>query len=100
MAVSKMMEVFGNSTNPETRFTIPVVPTLGNNDIFPHNIMTTGPSKQTAEYVEMWSQFIPENQYHIFHRGAYFWSQVVPGKNGKRGPASEGGLVVFSLNTL
>jgi endopolyphosphatase len=94
-----MVEVFGNSSegNP---LTIPIVPTMGNNDIFPHNIMQPGPSKLTKEYVELWKRFIPEDQYHIFHKGAYFWQQVVPGRNGKWGRASEGGLAVFSLNTL
>lgn len=100
MAVNKMVGVFGNSTGELGQPTIPVVPTLGNNDIYPHNIMLPGPSKLTTEFVELWSQFIPENQYHIFHKGAYYWQQVVPGKNGKRGAEGEGGLAVFSLNTL
>jgi endopolyphosphatase len=100
MLVSKMVSTFGrsNATGPETN--VPVVPTIGNNDIFPHNIMLPGPSKVTKEYVELWKEFIPEDQYHTFHKGAYFSQQVVPGKNGKVGAASDGGLVVISLNTM
>lgn len=100
MAVERMLQTFGNSTNVDDPNTIPVVPTLGNNDIFPHNIMLPGPSKSTKEYVELWSRFIPEDQYHVFNKGAYFWSQVVPGKNGLMGPSSPGGMAVLSLNTL
>lgn len=98
--VNKMVEVFGNSSDPVNPITVPIVPTLGNNDIYPHNIMLPGPSKLTHDFVELWKPFIPENQYHVVHKGAYFWQQVVPGRNGKMGDLSEGGLVVFSLNTL
>ncbi|KAF8534033.1 Metallo-dependent phosphatase-like protein [Trichophaea hybrida] len=100
MAVDKMVDVFGNSSDPEIPMTVPVVPTLGNNDIYPHNIMMPGPSKLTREYVELWKEFIPQDQFHVFQKGAYFWQQVVPGKNGMMGPGSRGGLVAFSLNTL
>lgn len=95
-----MIDVFGTSPDAEYPLTVPIVPTLGNNDIYPHNIMQAGPSELTKEYVELWKPFIPEDQYHIFHKGAYFWQQVIAGSNGKMGPSSEGGLVVFSLNTL
>ena len=98
--VEKVLEVFGNTGDEERPLLVPVVPTLGNNDIYPHNIMQTGPSRLTHEYIELWREFIPEDQYHIFSKGAYFWQQVVPGTNGIMGPGSEGGLAVFSLNTL
>jgi hypothetical protein len=39
-------------------------------------------------------------RYHVFDKGAYFWTQVVPGTNGKMGLASKGGLSVISLNTM
>lgn len=97
---NKMVEVFGDRNDPSAPTTVPVVPTLGNNDIYPHNIMLPGPSKLTHDFVELWKPFIPEDQYHVFHKGAYFWQQVVPGKNGRMGDLSQGGLVVFSLNTL
>ncbi|KAI5795127.1 hypothetical protein EDC01DRAFT_690174 [Geopyxis carbonaria] len=104
-AVHKMLEVFGKAdniddNNPTNDLLVPIVPNLGNNDIFPHNIMLPGPSKLTHEYVEIWKHFIPEDQYHVFHKGAYFWQQVIPGHNGKIGPSSMGGLAVFSLNTI
>lgn len=96
-----MREVFGNPTNdPKGPFTVPIVPTLGNNDIFPHNIMIAGPSDVTRKYETIWDDFVPYSQYHVFRKGAYFWRQVVPGKNGISGPGSVGGLAVFSLNTL
>jgi endopolyphosphatase len=100
MTVNKMVEVFGNSSVTEIPLAVPVVPTLGNNDIYPHNTMMPGPSKLTREYVELWKEFIPEDQYHVFSKGAYFWQQIVPGRNGKLGLGSRGGLVAFSLNTL
>ncbi|CCX12225.1 Metallo-dependent phosphatase-like protein [Pyronema domesticum] len=100
MLVSKMVSTFGRSNATGSETNVPVVPTIGNNDIFPHNIMLPGPSKLTKEYVELWKEFIPEDQYHIFHKGAYFSQQVVPGKNGKVGAGSDGGLVVISLNTI
>ncbi|CUS12432.1 unnamed protein product [Tuber aestivum] len=76
------------------------IPTLGNNDIFPHNIMTDGPNKITREFSDIWRSFIPQDQYHVFDKGAYFWTQVIPGTNGKTGLASKGGLSVISLNTI
>ena len=96
-----MREVFGRSRDdPQGPFSIPIVPTLGNNDIFPHNIMLSGPSDVTRQYENIWSDFIPQAQYHVFQKGAYFWNQVIPGHNGVTGPGSQGGLAVFSLNTL
>jgi endopolyphosphatase len=100
--VDKMLEVFGSAdrTGYDSPTIIPVVPTIGNNDVFPHNIMKPGPGKFTKKFLRIWKHFIPSDQYHIFHKGGYFWQQVVPGRNGRTGSTSEGGLAVFSLNTL
>ncbi|KAF3922418.1 Endopolyphosphatase [Arthrobotrys entomopaga] len=55
----------------------------------PHNIMLPGPSHTTRTYLDIWRNFVPESQKHIFEHGAYFWVEVVPSK-----------LAVFSLNTM
>jgi endopolyphosphatase len=92
--VEKFVEVFGkddniNDTNPNNDMIVPIIPTFGNNDILPHNIMTWGPNKYTMEYSSIWERFIPEDQRHVFQRGGWFWVEVIPNK-----------LAVFSLNTL
>ncbi|KAK6332917.1 Endopolyphosphatase [Orbilia brochopaga] len=94
MMVEMMYEVFKKpddefDKNPNDDLIIPVVPTLGNNDIMPHNIMLSGPSEITHTYLDIWRNFIPEHQRHMFQHGAYFWSEVIPNK-----------LAVFSLNTI
>ena len=88
----KFAEVFGNGNNeedPTHDMLIPVVPTFGNNDILPHNILMAGPNKWFQEYTDVWRKFIPEEQRHSFQRGGWFWVEVIPQK-----------LAVFSLNTL
>lgn len=106
MMVEKMYETFGNrdgldDEDPTNDFLVPVVPTLGNNDILPHNIFFPGPSVLTREYLDLWKSFVPEDQFHTFDRGAYFWKDVVPGnKNGENDQLEHGGLAVISLNTL
>ena len=74
---------------PAEEFKIPIVPTLGNNDILPHNIFSPGPNQWTHEYLSMWRRLIPEEQRHSFTRGGWFYVEVIPNK-----------LAVFSLNTL
>jgi len=84
----KIIETFTSDKNP-SRLSIPVVPTFGNNDILPHNILLPGPNRWLQRYAEMWKTFIPEEQLHSFEFGGWFSVEVVPGK-----------LAVFSLNTL
>lgn len=67
----------------------PIVPTIGNNDIFPHNIMWPGPNDVTSAYAEIWADVVPEYQLHTFQLGGYFSLEVIPGK-----------LAVISLNTI
>ncbi|PYH39856.1 endopolyphosphatase [Aspergillus neoniger CBS 115656] len=81
--VDKFTEVFGGKD------TIPIVPTFGNNDVMPHNIMKTGPNRWTKKYREVWHKFIPEHQRHSFVEGGWFVSEVIPDE-----------LAVISLNTL
>lgn len=92
--MDKFVEVFGkqdkiNDTDPTNDFIIPIVPTWGNNDILPHNIFTTGPNTWTRTYLDIWRNFIPEEQRHGFATGGWFFVEVIPNK-----------LAVLSLNTL
>lgn len=68
---------------------VKVVPSLGNNDVYPHNLFAPGPTLQTREMFKIWRHFVPNDQMHTFDRGAYFFSEVIPGR-----------LVVLSINTL
>jgi endopolyphosphatase len=85
----KFVEVFGNDKDPDKALSVPIVPTFGNNDILPHNILLSGPNKWLKTYADIWSQFIPEEQRHGFERGGWYYVEVIPKK-----------LAVFSLNTL
>jgi endopolyphosphatase len=94
LLVSKFVEVFGkdgniNDPDPTNDFTIPIIPTFGNNDILPHNIFEPGPNKWTKLYASVWKKFIPEEQKHSFERGGWYFVEVIRNK-----------LAVFSLNTL
>lgn len=94
LLVTKFVEVFGkddriNDTDPTNDFVIPIVPTFGNNDILPHNILSKGPNRWTKRYASIWNRFIPEEQRHAFERGGWFYVEVIPHQ-----------LAVFSLNTL
>lgn len=68
---------------------VKIIPSLGNNDVYPHNLFAPGPTLQTRELYKIWRNFIPPEQMHTFDRGAYFFREVIPGK-----------LVVISINTL
>ncbi|KAJ7771376.1 endopolyphosphatase [Mycena maculata] len=68
---------------------IPVVPSLGNNDVWPHNIMIPGPNSITNEFASIWKTFIPFPYLQIFQRGAYYAVEVVPDS-----------LAIISLNTM
>ncbi|KAL9627970.1 MAG: hypothetical protein Q9164_007433, partial [Protoblastenia rupestris] len=94
MLITKFTEVFGkddniNDTDPTNDFIIPIVPTFGNNDIMPHNILDPGPNRWTRKFTHVWRNFIPESQRHSFERGGWFYVEVIPNQ-----------LAVFSLNTL
>ncbi|KAM0755926.1 hypothetical protein T439DRAFT_320624 [Meredithblackwellia eburnea MCA 4105] len=68
---------------------VPVVTSIGNNDIYPHNILFPGPSAITNEFLDIWRHFIPEDQLHHFAGGAYYSIEAIPGQ-----------LLLVSLNTL
>ncbi|CAJ0831898.1 14659_t:CDS:2 [Entrophospora sp. SA101] len=69
--------------------TIPIVPSIGNNDLFPSNIVSGGPNDVLTSLHEIWSQFIPTGQHQYFLKGGYYYVEVIPRK-----------LIVVSLNTL
>lgn len=87
----KFEQVFGNggSNHNPSDMDIPVVPTFGNNDFMPHNILLAGPNKWLNTYTSLWRKFIPEAQRHGFQRGGWFYVEVIPNK-----------LAVFSLNSM
>ncbi|KAF2156996.1 Endopolyphosphatase [Myriangium duriaei CBS 260.36] len=90
--VSKFDEVFGrerDDKDPFDVFTVPIVPTFGNNDILPHNIFDIGPNDWTRAYLDIWRDFIPESERHEFDQSGWFTVDVIPGY-----------LTAFSLNTL
>ncbi|WYZ42974.1 hypothetical protein EsH8_VI_000673 [Colletotrichum jinshuiense] len=84
----KFAETFGDPKDA-SRMAVPVIPTFGNNDILPHNILLPGPNKWLGYYADIWKRFIPEEQRHSFEYGGWFYVEVIPKK-----------LAVFSLNTL
>lgn len=43
MMANRMLDLFGKK--------FPVVPNLGNNDIYPHNILDAGPNRVTQEFL-------------------------------------------------
>lgn len=68
---------------------IPVIPSIGNNDVWPHNIMMPGPNDVTSEFSSIWKSFVPFHSYQVFQRGAYYSVEVIPDQ-----------LAVISLNTM
>lgn len=74
---------------PQRQLEVPLVPSLGNNDVFPHNLFSPGPTLQTRELFKIWQDFIPSAQLHVFNRGAYFFKEIIPNE-----------LAVLSINTL
>lgn len=86
--VAKFVDLFENKGVPRG-LSIPVIPTIGNNDIMPHNIFKSGPNRWTRRFAEVWSMFIPEAQRHSFVEGGWFAAELIPGK-----------LAALSLNTM
>ncbi len=71
-------------------FAVPIVPTLGNNDVFPHQQIAyseTG-NEILEEYTDIWRDFIPADQVDTFRRLGSFARMLAPGQ------------AVISLNTL
>ena len=71
--------------------TIPIVPSLGNNDVPFHNTLPYHPDGSSPVlnfYLKLWSKYIPDDQKETFRVGGYFVKEVAPG------------LQVVALNTL
>ncbi|GJN92682.1 hypothetical protein Rhopal_005717-T1 [Rhodotorula paludigena] len=79
--VDRVRKAFGNK--------VPVVASIGNNDIYPHNVMFAGPNKVTSEFLSIWKHLIPEHFLHTFARGGYYSIEAVPDD-----------LLLISLNSL
>lgn len=43
MMAQRMVDTFGKK--------VPIIPSLGNNDVYPHNIMEPGPNRVTQEFL-------------------------------------------------
>ncbi|KAG0042552.1 Endopolyphosphatase [Gryganskiella cystojenkinii] len=86
---NRILETFAPDKDDPFQQRIPIVPSIGNNDVYPHNIMQAGPNRILQHFSDIWSDFIPESQLHTFQFGGYYTSEVVPGK-----------ITVVALNTL
>lgn len=86
----RMLGAFKHNDNPDPRhLDVPLVPLLGNNDVYPHNMFAAGPTLQTRELWHVWHDMVPPEQLHTFVTGAYYFAEVVPNQ-----------LAVLSINTL
>ena len=86
----RIADAFITTFSDNNGLAVPVVPTFGNNDIYPHNILMPGPNQILKTYgTDIWENFIPEAQRHSFEFGGWFYVEVIPDR-----------LAVFSLNTL
>ncbi|KAL4981818.1 Metallo-dependent phosphatase-like protein [Aspergillus falconensis] len=85
---AKFIDLFEDS-GAARGLSIPVVPTIGNNDIMPHNIFREAPNRWTRKFTEVWTKFIPEAQRHTFEEGGWFSAELIPNK-----------LAAISLNTM
>uniref|UniRef100_A0A1D1XWA1 Endopolyphosphatase n=1 Tax=Anthurium amnicola TaxID=1678845 RepID=A0A1D1XWA1_9ARAE len=88
LIADKFLKTFLNKKEYAPHF-IPIVPSIGNNDIYPNRIMGAGPNEVLTVLHDIWSPFIPKGQHKTFINGGYYYREVIPGK-----------LIVVSLNTL
>lgn len=82
VAVGYMKETLGD---------LPIIPSIGNNDIYPHNTIEFTdklPNPTLDFYAEIWKDWIPKDQLAIWKRIGCFQREVVPG------------IIAVSLNTL
>lgn len=88
LLANKFIDLF-ESSDKVRDLSIPIIPTIGNNDIMPHNIFKEGPNRWTRRFTEIWAKFIPEPQRHSFEEGGWFLAELIPNK-----------LAAISLNTM
>ncbi|KAG0262147.1 Endopolyphosphatase [Actinomortierella ambigua] len=89
MIANKFLDMFAPDPNDPLQRRLPIIPSIGNNDVYPHNIMEAGPNRILQHFSDIWSEFIPESQYHTFQFGGYYITEVIEDK-----------LCVVALNTL
>ncbi|KAG0236318.1 Endopolyphosphatase [Actinomortierella wolfii] len=89
MIARKFLDTFAADPDDPLQRRLPIVPSIGNNDVYPHNIMMAGPNRILQHFSDIWADFIPEDQYHTFQFGGYYITEVIPDK-----------LAVVALNTL
>ncbi|CAG8466833.1 3751_t:CDS:2 [Acaulospora morrowiae] len=92
MITSKFLQTFSSIRQPRRKpvpHFIPIVPSIGNHDIYPNNILLPGPNDILSTLYDIWAPFIPRNQRHTFLHGGYYYTEVIPKK-----------LLVVSLNTM
>ncbi|KAG8801947.1 Endopolyphosphatase, partial [Serendipita sp. 399] len=90
-AIYQMNRVLANQIK-ETFPDIPIVPSIGNNDIWPHNVMAPGPNGITKEYIKCATKFMLAEcllTMFVFQHGGYFSKEVIYDH-----------LAVISLNTM
>ena len=67
---------------------IPVIPSFGNNDVYPHNQIGDRDGDLLSFYEQMWRPWIPKHQRSTFKKGGYYIRSVAPRLN------------VLTLNTM
>lgn len=70
---------------------IPIIPSFGNNDLLPHNILpyhARGDERHLNAFGKLWEKHIPDNQMKTFNEIGCFYNDI--------GPA----IRVLSINTL
>ena len=77
--VASMMKTMG----------VPLVPSIGNNDVYPHDTLCFGPGDYNlGNLSSIWSSFIPASQQSNFLKMGSFWTSVRPN------------VIVVSLNSM
>jgi hypothetical protein len=67
---------------------IPVVPSIGNNDVYPHDSIDQGPNEILDNLTATWARWLTKKSITTMLSGGYFATEVIDG------------LQVISLNTL
>ncbi|KAJ3155066.1 Endopolyphosphatase [Geranomyces variabilis] len=87
LAVKYLVEAFSSD---DGKTAVPIVPNIGNNDIWPHNDLAYTPERPNPTldfYALLWTPFIPAAQIETFKQTGNFWIEV-------------NGILVASINTM
>ncbi|KAJ3014972.1 Endopolyphosphatase [Thoreauomyces humboldtii] len=92
LAVDYLLRAFPASKTSSSRHpSIPIIPNIGNNDVWPHNDIVYTPNRRNPIldfFAALWDRFIPEDQIPAFRKHGCFF--VEPVKD----------LIVASINTM